>query len=120
MVIIYDTPRLKLITPHKEYANSILDYHKRNKEFLEIWEPKRPDDFYTLEYQKAWIKAEQKENLSLYIHTKSQYNYLYFPQEAEGTSSGKTPNDFMQHGIDAKYDTVVNQMLEKLQNKLNE
>ena len=61
MVIIYDTPRLKLITPHKEYANSILDYHKRNKEFLEIWEPKRPDDFYTLEYQKAWIKAEQKE-----------------------------------------------------------
>ena len=66
------------------------------------------------------LKAEQKENLSLYIHTKSQYNYLYFPQEAEGTSSGKTPNDFMQHGIDAKYDTVVNQMLEKLQNKLNE
>ena len=65
------------------------------------------------------LKAEQKENLALYIHTKSQFNYLYFPQEAEGTSSGKSPNDFMQEGVDAQYDTVVNQMLDKLQNNFN-
>ena len=77
MVIIYDTPRLKLITPHKEYANSILDYHKRNKEFLEIWEPKRPDDFYTLEYQKAWIKAEQKDDYYIYEKKFSDIVYLY-------------------------------------------
>ena len=66
------------------------------------------------------LKAEQKENLSLYIHTKSQFNYLYFPQTGEGTSSGKAPNDFMEKGIDQKYDTVVNQMLDKLQKKFNE
>ena len=65
MVIIYDTPRLKLITPSKQYIESIIDYHKRNKEFLEIWEPKRPENFYTYNYQKAWIKAEQKEIKSL-------------------------------------------------------
>mgnify|MGYP000020662379 FL=1 len=63
------------------------------------------------------LKAEQKENLSLYIHTKTQYNYLYFPQEAEGVHfQGKVPNDFMQHGVDAQYDNVVNNLLEKLQN----
>ena len=61
MIIIYDTPRLKLITPHVQYLDSIVDYHKRNKDFLEIWEPQRPDNFYTRAYQKAWIKAEQRE-----------------------------------------------------------
>lgn len=61
MVIIYDTPRLKLITPNMQYLDSIIDYHKRNKEFLEIWEPRRPDNFLTRAYQKAWIKAEQRE-----------------------------------------------------------
>lgn len=66
------------------------------------------------------LKAEQKDNLSLYIHTKNKFNYLYFPQEGEGTSSGKAPNDFMQYGVDAKYDYVVNEMLDKLQNKFNE
>ena len=44
-------------------------------------------------------------------------NYLYFPQEAEGVHfQGKVPNDFMQHGVDAQYDNVVNNLLEKLQN----
>ena len=61
MIMIYDTPRLKLITPHVQYLDSIVDYHKRNKDFLEIWEPQRPDNFYTRTYQKAWIKAEQRE-----------------------------------------------------------
>ena len=61
MVIMYDTERLKLISPNRLYLDSIMDYQKRNKEFLEIWEPKRPETFYTAEYQRAWIKAEQKE-----------------------------------------------------------
>lgn len=66
------------------------------------------------------LKAEQIDNLSLYIHTKNKFNYLYFPQEGEGTSSGKAQNDFMQYGVDAKYDYIVNEMLDKLQNKFNE
>ena len=49
MVIMYDTERLKLISPNKLYLDSIMDYQKRNKEFLEIWEPKRPETFYTAE-----------------------------------------------------------------------
>ncbi len=61
MLIIYDTERLQLITPDKLYLDSILDYHKRNKEFLEMWEPKRPETFLTRAYQKKWIKEEQKE-----------------------------------------------------------
>lgn len=53
-------------------------------------------------------------NLTLKISTKSKYYYLYFPQNAEGTSRGKQPNDFMDRGIDVNYNDVVNGLLEKL------
>lgn len=64
------------------------------------------------------LKGDMKGNLTLYIHTKSKYNYLYFPQEGEGTSKRKSPNDFMEKGIDDKYENVVNGILEKLQNRM--
>ena len=65
------------------------------------------------------IKGEQKQNLALYIHSKTSYNYLYFPDEGEGTSLGQNPHDFMGKGVEAKSDDVVNQILDKLQNNLN-
>lgn len=53
-------------------------------------------------------------NLSLTIRSKRQFNYLYFPQMAEGTSKNNTPNDFMEKGVDSIYDSVVNDLIERL------
>ncbi len=61
MALIYDTNRLMLMLPTRYHLDGLLDYHTRNKDFLEIWEPERPHDFYTLKYQKNWIKNEIKE-----------------------------------------------------------
>ena len=58
------------------------------------------------------LDGKIRNNLTLWIHTKPKFNYLYFPQNAEGTSKGKIPNDFMERGIDAEYDNVVNGILE--------
>ena len=66
------------------------------------------------------LKGDMKGNLTLYIHTKTKFNYLYFPQTAEGTSKGKSPNDFMEKGVDAEYDNVINGILEKLQKRMEE
>lgn len=57
-------------------------------------------------------------NLALVIKTKSKFNYLYFPQTGEGTSKGKSPNDFMEKGIDKEYDNVINGILDKLKNRI--
>lgn len=57
-------------------------------------------------------------NLGLTIRTKTKYNYLYFPQMAEGTSKKNSPNDFMQKGLDSIYDSVVNDMIDKITNKI--
>ena len=44
----------------KSDADKVLDYYKRNREFLEEWDPYRPDDFYTKEYQQYLLEREQK------------------------------------------------------------
>lgn len=66
----------------------------------------------------APLTGKKIANLTLKINTKSKFNYLYFPQMAEGTSKGKNPNDFMEKGIDKVYDNVVNEMLDRLINKM--
>lgn len=66
------------------------------------------------------LDGKVRNNLTLWIHTKSKFNYLYFPQNAEGTSKRNSPNDFMEKGIEVEYDNVVNEMLEKLQRRMEE
>ena len=63
------------------------------------------------------VKGEQKENLSLYLHTPGKWHYLYFPDEAAGSKfAGKAPYDFMTKGVEAESDNVINKILDKLQN----
>ena len=69
--------------------------------------------------QNAPLVGEQKENLVLYIHTRKPWHYLYFPDEGEGTSLGQKAHDFMGEGVEAKYDEVVNGMLDALINNIN-
>ena len=64
----------------------------------------------------APLTGDMQGNLSLYIHTKKQWHYLYFPNEGEGTSKGQPPHDFMGEGLDKKYDEVVNGLLDCLIN----
>lgn len=66
------------------------------------------------------LEGQVRNNLTLWIHTKSKFYYLYFPQNAEGQSKNKSPNEFMEKGIDAEYENVVNTLLDKLQNRMEE
>lgn len=63
---------------------------------------------------------EMQGKLSVYIHTKKPYHYLYFPDEGEGTSKGQAPHDFTGEGVENKYDDAVNILLDALINKWNE
>lgn len=65
----------------------------------------------------APLTGDMEGNLSLYIHTKKAWHYLYFPDEGEGTSKGQLPHDFMNEGIEKQYDTVINGMLDALINE---
>lgn len=52
--------------------------------------------------------------LSIFIHTKKNWHYLYFPDEGEGTSKGQQPHNFMEEGLEKEYDTIINGLLDSL------
>lgn len=56
--IRYDTKRLYLRVLKPNSAREVLDYYKRNHNFLVLWEPKRPRDFYTYSYHKNELNYE--------------------------------------------------------------
>lgn len=65
----------------------------------------------------APFTEDMEGKLSIYIHTKKQWHYLYFPDEGEGTSKGQMPHDFMNQGVENEYDTLVNGLLDSLINE---
>lgn len=59
-------------------------------------------------------------NLGFSIRSKKKYNYLYFPDQAAGTSSGNSPLEFMDRGLDKVYNNIVDGLLKSLQIKIEE
>jgi len=57
---IYYTERLELKVIDKTYAPMVLDYYKRNKEFMEEWEAIKPDDYYTAEFHENQLEKDLK------------------------------------------------------------
>lgn len=55
---IYETQRLVLKVLDKTYAELVLNYYSRNKEFLEEWEPYKSEEFYTKEYHEKQLTNE--------------------------------------------------------------
>lgn len=61
MNMLYETDRLILKVLEESSAGILLDYYARNKDFLEEWELKRKNDFYTLEAQAAQLRNDYKD-----------------------------------------------------------
>jgi ribosomal-protein-alanine N-acetyltransferase len=58
---VIETERLILKTLDESYAKAAAGYLLRNGEFLEEWEPKRGETFYTEEFQRGELAREQAE-----------------------------------------------------------
>lgn len=58
--LIYNTQRLILKTLDESDVTEVLNYFAINRDFLESLESKRPDDFYTFEYQQKFIKESRE------------------------------------------------------------
>lgn len=55
---VYETERLILKVLDKAYAESVLSYYLRNRDFLESWEISRDEEFYTIKYHEKQITSE--------------------------------------------------------------
>lgn len=80
----YETKRLYLKILSSENALEVLDFYKRNKDFLEPFEPDRTSLFYTLAFHQAQLTYESR----LINETRLLRYYLYdksHPQHIIGT-----------------------------------
>ncbi|TKI72854.1 GNAT family N-acetyltransferase [Lysinibacillus mangiferihumi] len=62
MLKIYETQRLILRQIDESWAEEVLQYYNRNRFFLSEWEPQRPEEFYTLDFQKKFLQEDFKSN----------------------------------------------------------
>lgn len=58
MKLFYETKNLILKVLDSSYANIVLNYHIKNKFFLEEWEPLRDESFYTLRFQEKLLEKD--------------------------------------------------------------
>lgn len=59
---IYETDRLILRQIDESWAEEVLQYYKRNRNFLAEWEPERSEEFYTFDYQQNFLLADAQAN----------------------------------------------------------
>lgn len=52
---------IQLVPADISLAEQVVDYYKRNRDFLEAFEPVRSEEFFSLEYQQAVLKKEMSE-----------------------------------------------------------
>ena len=74
--IILKSEDLVLITAHPGLSGKVLDYYIRNRENLKVWEPRRPDSFYTKKYQKNILKQGV-----LRASKGSEYRFILFEKK---------------------------------------
>lgn len=65
---------LKILSP--QYAQQLLSYYLRNKEYLKPYEPLRENDFYTLEFQRKNLIESYKNYLN-----NTEFNFGIFKGE---------------------------------------
>ena len=74
MNLIYETDRLILKVLRPEAAKKVLCFYLDNKELFEKYEALRPDNFYTLKYQKSVLLCEY--NLTVQLSAVRFYVFL--------------------------------------------
>lgn len=65
MQFTYHTKRLTLKILTSDYAPYICDFYKRNRVFLEPFEPKRTTNFYTPSFHESNLNFEYKASLNM-------------------------------------------------------
>ena len=79
MAFMMETDRLILQVEKEDIADQLLDFYIRNRKQFERFEPTRPNNFYTLAYQKASLRYEYNE----IMHGKCLRYCLYVKEQPD-------------------------------------
>lgn len=85
---------LLLTLPYDADAGRLLDFHRRNRAFLEHWMPPVPEDFFTIGHWRRWITAAQ----ALFQHDQAVRLILRDADAADGPVWGQINFTNLQRG----------------------
>ena len=75
----YNTDRLVLMVADESMAPLVLDYLKRNREDFSRWDKSMSEDFYTEDYQRRVLAAEQK----LFLRSAGVRYYMFLKENPD-------------------------------------
>lgn len=104
----FETERLKLKIANVMDTPKILDYFKRNHEFLGPWSPVRPHDFYTLEYHIKNVKGDlytynEGRGFRYWISPKDNPNIFIGTVSFSNIVMGAFKSCFLGYSLDKDY-----------------
>ena len=67
---------IQLVPANLSLAEQVVEYYKRNRDFLEAFEPVRSEEFFSLEYQRAVLKKEVVD-----YEARTAFRYYIMPME---------------------------------------
>ena len=67
---------IQLVPAASSLAEQVVDYYKRNRTFLEAFEPVRSEEFFSPEYQRTVLKKEMAD-----YGTRTAFRYYIMPTE---------------------------------------
>ena len=67
---------IQLVPAELSLAEQAVDYYKRNRAFLETFEPVRSEEFFTLEYQQTVLTKEMAD-----YEAKTAFRFYIIPME---------------------------------------
>ncbi len=74
-----ETKRLLVLQRNEEIADQLLTFYDENRQEFEAYDPLLSDNFYTVEYQRAVIRYEQKE----IAEGTSMHYYVYLREDPD-------------------------------------
>jgi ribosomal-protein-alanine N-acetyltransferase len=94
MIERFETERLVLRFLDESDIYELIDYYKRNKKFLEPWEPRFGEEFYTYEFQFRKLQYEKELR-----NSDREYRYRIFRKEDSGKNIGNVTVSQIVRGV---------------------
>ncbi len=101
----YETSRLVLRISDAELTEAVAGYMSRNREFLEPFEPARPEDYYTVAYQRKELQkfaeaSEQGSEYRYWLSPRSKLDTVVGMVGASGIVMGAFRSCFLSYKLD--------------------
>lgn len=104
----YETERLNIRILSSDFAGKTLEFHKNNRSTFEKYDGEKPENFYTLPYQKGLLQCEyqmmlQQKAVRFWLFEKEHPDHIIGTMSIQHISRGIFQSCVIGYKMDAAY-----------------